>query len=208
MTFPTFTEQDFHVFALDGLETRMQALQREIQPKFATMGENISAFLTTHLNDPVYTHIARHARRTVNPPEETWVAWATNKRGYKAHPHFQLGLRDTFVFAWFALIYECEQKKQFANNFLKNVQKYSSHIPDDFYISVDHTTPDVTSVDDLNKDDWESILKRLATIKKAEFLCGILIPRKEAVSLNGNVLQKRIEKTFEQLLPFYHLSFE
>lgn len=208
MKFPTFTEQDFHVFALDDLETRMQALQREIQPKFATIGESISAYLTSQIGDPVYTHVARHARRTVNPPEETWVAWAANKRGYKAHPHFQLGLRDTFVFAWFALIYECEKKKQFANNFLKNVQKYSNQIPNDFYISIDHTTPDVTSVADLDRDNWERTLKRLTTVKKAEFLCGILIPRKEAVNLNGNVLQKKIEKTFEQLLPFYHLSFE
>ncbi|MCH5584008.1 DUF1054 domain-containing protein [Shimazuella sp. AN120528] len=208
MVFPTFTEQDFHVFAIDGLETRMEALQREIQPKFSTIGEHVSAHLTNKLGDTVYTHIARHARRTVNPPEETWVAWATNKRGYKAHPHFQLGLRDTFVFAWFALIYECEQKQQFANNFLKNVQKYSNQIPKDFYISLDHTIPDVTLVKTLDKENWESIMKRLATVKKAEFLCGMLIPRKEAVSLNGNVLQKKIEKTFDQLLPLYHLSFE
>jgi uncharacterized protein YktB (UPF0637 family) len=208
MTFPTFTEEDFHVFAIDGLETRMQALQREIQPKFSTMGQNISAYLTSKLGNPVYTHIARHARRTVNPPEETWVAWATNKRGYKAHPHFQLGLRDTFAFAWFALIYECEQKKQFADNFLKNVQKYSNLIPKDFYISVDHTIPDVTSVATLDKDNWELMMKRLASVKKAEFLCGMLIPRKEAVSLNGNVLQKKIEKTFDHLSPLYHLSFE
>jgi uncharacterized protein YktB (UPF0637 family) len=208
MTFPTFTEQDFHVFALEGLDTRMQALQRDIQPKFATIGESISAFLTSQIGDPVYTHIARHARRTVNPPEETWVAWAANKRGYKAHPHFQLGLRDTFVFVWFALIYECEQKKQFASNFLKDAQKYSSQVPDHFYISIDHTSPDVTSVAELDLDNWESTLERLATVKKAEFLCGRLIPRKEAVRLSGNVLQEIIEETFEQLLPFYHLSFE
>ncbi|WP_028775455.1 YktB family protein [Shimazuella kribbensis] len=208
MSFPTFTNEDFHVFAIDGLESRMEALQREIQPKFSTMGESISEFLTTKLGDTVYTHIARHARRTVHAPEETWVAWSTNKRGYKAHPHFQLGLRDTHLFAYFALIYECEQKKIFANHFLKNIQKYSSFIPHDFYISIDHTTPDVTAASSLDPERWKSIMERLAKVKKAEFLCGILIPRKEAVNLNGKILQKKVEKTYDQLMPLYHLSFE
>lgn len=208
MTFPSFTDQDFHVFAIDGLNPRMEALQREIQPKFSTIGEDISTFLTQKLGEPVYTHIARHARRTVHAPEETWVAWSTNKRGYKAHPHFQLGLRDTYLFAWFALIYEYEQKKTFANQFLQNLMDNKATIPNEFYISVDHTTPDVTAVSDFDQDTWTSVLKRLATVKKAEFLCGMLIPRKEAVQINGKTLQASVEKTFNQLLPLYHLSFE
>jgi uncharacterized protein YktB (UPF0637 family) len=208
MAFPTFTNQDFHVFAIDGLDSRMEALQRDIQPKFATIGEDISAFLTAKLGEPVYTHIARHARRTVNAPEETWVAWSTNKRGYKAHPHFQLGLRDTYLFAWFALIYECEQKKAFAEQFLKQLDTYRAGIPHTFYISLDHTTPDVTAVKDIDQNQWKSVLKRLSTVKKAEFLCGTLIPRKEAVKMSGKTLQKQLESTFEQLLPLYHLSFE
>jgi uncharacterized protein YktB (UPF0637 family) len=208
MAFPTFTNEDFHVFAIDGLTSRMEALQREIQPKFTTIGESVSEFLSTKLGDTTYTHIARHARRTVHPPEETWVAWSTNKRGYKAHPHFQLGLRDTYLFAWFALIYECEQKKSFAEHFLQNIEKYTNQISKDFYVSVDHTTPDVTSVASLDQDGWESIMTRLSKVKKAEFLCGMLIPRKEAIDLSGAILQQRIESSFDQLLPLYHLSFE
>jgi uncharacterized protein YktB (UPF0637 family) len=208
MTFPTFTNNDFHVFAIDGLESRMEALQREIQPKFSQIGEDISEFLSSKLGDTAYTHIARHARRTVHAPEETWVAWSTNKRGYKSHPHFQLGLRDTHLFVYFALIYECEQKKQFAQHFLQNISKYSNLIPKDYYISIDHTSPDVTDVSSLDIEGWKSIMERLAKVKKAEFLCGILIPRKKAISLNGKVLQKKIEKTYEQLMPLYHLAIE
>ena len=37
-------------------------------------------------------HVAKHARRSVNPPIDTWVAFAPNKRGYKMLPHFQIGL--------------------------------------------------------------------------------------------------------------------
>ena len=51
-------------------------------------------------------------------------------------------------------------------------------------------------------------MNRLAKVKKAEFLCGMLISRKDAVRLGGKTLQKRIETTFDKLLPLYHLSFE
>ena len=36
-----------------------------------------------------YPHVAKHARRSVNPPKDTWVAFATSKRGYKMLPHFK-----------------------------------------------------------------------------------------------------------------------
>jgi hypothetical protein len=35
------------------------------------------------------------------------LAFANSKRGYKKLPHFQIGLWDTHMFVWFAIIYEC-----------------------------------------------------------------------------------------------------
>ena len=51
--------------------------------------------------------------RTVNPPNDTWVAFAANKRGYKMMPHFQIGLWETHLFVWFAVIYEAPNKAEF-----------------------------------------------------------------------------------------------
>jgi uncharacterized protein YktB (UPF0637 family) len=208
LSFPKITNKDFHIFSIDGLEPRMEALKKQVRPKFERMGETISSFLTTQLGKPVHTHVAKHARRTVHAPEETWVAWSTNKRGYKAHPHFQIGIRDTHLFAWFALIYECEQKKTFANNFLEDISIYTNDIPTYFYISEDHTKPDATLVAEMKKDRWKIVMNRLASVKKAEFLCGLLIPRQEAITLTSATLQSRTEKAFHKLLPLYHLAFE
>ena len=36
--------------------------------------------------------MAKHARRTVNPPDDTWVAFALDKRGYKKHCHFKVAV--------------------------------------------------------------------------------------------------------------------
>ncbi|SEN07690.1 Protein of unknown function [Lihuaxuella thermophila] len=110
MRSPNFIENDFEVFNIDGLEPRMYALKRQIRPKFEMIGEQIAPYLSMLVGEPVAVHIAKHARRTVNPPEETWVAWSTSRRGYKSLPHFQFGIRDLHLFIWFALIYECDKK--------------------------------------------------------------------------------------------------
>src|SRR5699024_11327687 len=60
----------------------------------------------------MHLHIAKHARRTVNPPNDTWMAIAGNKRGYKKHPHFQVGLWDDHLFIWLAYIYELPRSEE------------------------------------------------------------------------------------------------
>lgn len=205
---PSFGERDFAVFHIHGLDGRMEALRHQIRPKFEMIGQAMSTSLTPMLQQEVYTHVAKHARRTVHPPEETWVAWSTNKRGYKAHPHFQLGLRDTYLFAWFALIYECEQKPIFARKLKAQFPSTWSKIPSHFYISQDHTQPDVTQISDLSEEQTIQILDRLEKVKKAEFLCGIVLPRQEVTKLSGENLFQQIEQAFEQLLPLYHLAYE
>ena len=48
---------------------------------------------------PAFAHVAKHARRTVNPPDDTWVAFALDKRGYKKHCHFKVAVsRDRVRF--------------------------------------------------------------------------------------------------------------
>jgi uncharacterized protein YktB (UPF0637 family) len=41
--------------------------------------------------------VARHARRTVNPPDDTWVAFAPDRRGYKKHCHFKVAVSRNAV---------------------------------------------------------------------------------------------------------------
>lgn len=204
---PAFTDTDFAVFQVPGLENRMEALRTTIRPKFEVYGQAIASYLAPRLGEEVFVHIAKHARRTVNPPDETWVAWATNKRGYKAHPHFQLGFRDSYLFAWFALIYECEKKQPFARKLQEQMQLWDQ-LPDHFYLSEDHTKPDITPVHGITEDQITHILDRLAKVKKAEFLCGLVIPSEEVTQLSGEKLLEKLEQSFDQLLPLYHLAIK
>ncbi|SFX27582.1 Uncharacterized protein YktB, UPF0637 family [Thermoactinomyces sp. DSM 45891] len=202
---PVFTESDFSVFQIPGLENRMEALQKTIRPKFEAFGQIMAQNLTAQLGDEVFVHIAKHARRTVNPPDETWVAWATNKRGYKAHPHFQLGLCGTHLFAWFALIYECDKKQPFARKLQDHLQIWKQ-IPKSFYVSEDHTKQDIIPVQEITNVRIVEILDRLSKVKKAEFLCGLVIPAEEVATLSGEQLLGRLEETFEKLIPLYRFA--
>ncbi|MFK4998367.1 DUF1054 family protein [Bacillus sp. N9] len=138
MQFSGFTQSDFDTFQINGLENRMHAIQERIQPKFHTIGTILADDLSSLLGNEMFLHIARHARRTVNPPQDTWLAISNNKRGYKQHPHFQVGLFDDHLFIWLAFIYELPGKAEIAKTFLHHLNLLESTIPSDFVVSLDH----------------------------------------------------------------------
>src|SRR5690625_7775230 len=76
MKFNGFSQKDFDTFLIDGLDERMKAIQTRIQPKFQEIGSYLTDYLSVQLGNEVFLHIAKHARRTVNPPQDTWLAIA------------------------------------------------------------------------------------------------------------------------------------
>ncbi|EMA6341319.1 YktB family protein [Bacillus cytotoxicus] len=205
MTLQTFQSADFAVFSVDGLERRMNAIKTHIQPKLETLGEQFSHYLSDQTGEPFFYHVAKHARRKVNPPNDTWVAFSTNKRGYKMLPHFQIGLWGTHAFIYFGLIYECPQKEVAAHALLEHLNDLKTNIPNHFVWSIDHTKPDVLPHDTLESKELQKIIERLATVKKAELLVGIHIAPEEFSSMTNEQFQTKIESTIHSLLPLYKI---
>ena len=203
MPFTGFTEKDFQTFTIDGLDSRMEAIQDRIQPKFREIGQELTEQLSLKLGQEMFLHIAKHARRTVNPPKDTWLAIAANKRGYKQHPHFQVGLFDDHLFIWLAYIYELPKKAEIADKFLQEIAELQSIIPRDFYLSMDHMKKEAIS---FGESDLENVLTRFRNVKKAEFLVGRHIATDDPVLKDGDALVDLIESTFDTLLPIYKIS--
>ncbi|MCG1029785.1 DUF1054 domain-containing protein [Virgibacillus halodenitrificans] len=201
MNFDGFKQHDFDTFSINGLDERMEAIQSRIQPKFQELGSYMVDYLSAQLGNEVYLHIAKHARRTVNPPKDTWLAIADNKRGYKKHPHFQIGLFDDHVFIWLALIYELDHKKEIAQTFLDNYQTLEK-LPDYYRISLDHTKKTSISLKQLEKKDVE----RFRDVKKAEFLIGQHLPSTDLRVKNGDKFINTVKDTFNSLIPFYQMA--
>lgn len=206
MTFSGFTNEDFDVFKIDGFEERMNALRTIIRPKLEELGNFFAPTLSTSTGEEMFSHVAKHARRTVNPPKDTWVAFASNPRGYKMLPHFQIGLWETHVFIWFAVIYEAHNKAEFGLKLEENLTNIYEDTRKDFVWSVDHTNPKVLLHKDLSKEELKAMFKRLQTIKTAEILCGYQIPREEATSMSPNDFIKKVDFVFKQLMSLYKLA--
>jgi uncharacterized protein YktB (UPF0637 family) len=205
MKFEGFTKNDFDTFNIDGLDARMTAIQKRIQPKFQIIGQTLTDDLSATIGNEMFLHIARHARRSVNPPNDTWLAIAANKRGYKQHPHFQVGLFDDHVFLWLAFIYELPNKTEIAKTFLKNLDLLKTTVPNDFVVSLDHMKKDSVSMKEIN---LKESLERFRDVKKAELLIGRHIPADDPILLDGNEFMNIAKETFESLIPLYKLSYE
>jgi uncharacterized protein YktB (UPF0637 family) len=205
MAIKGFTEEDFNVFTIDGLDQRMDAIKTVIRPKFETLSQIFTDELSVLTKDPIYPHIAKHARRTINPPNDTWISFSSNPRGYKMQPHFQIGLWETHLFIWYAVIYEAKDKEKIGQRLASQTETIKNLIPSDYVWSVDHMKPDVIPHNTLTVDSLNTMFNRLQSVKKAELLCGYQIPREEAVKLSGDQLVDIIHDVFVHLIPLYNV---
>ena len=205
MSFLGFQETDFQTLDIDGLEPRMKAIQERIQPKFRAIGEELASYLSDKLNQDMHLHIARHARRTKNPPNDTWVAFSHQKRGYKKHPHFQVGLWNDRVFVWLAFIYELPNKKEIAELYLRNQHKLKKHIHKEYVISMNHMKKDTKQMD---SDILTYTLERFKTVKKSELLIGKQFAKTDPLVENGEAFIHEVKAIFLKLSPIYQLAFK
>lgn len=198
-----FSKNDFNVFTIGGLEERMQNLTDIVRPKFHQLGEHFSSYFSAKTGDEFFYHVAKHARRTVNPPKDSWVAFSNYKRGYKALPHFQIGLWESHLFIVLAVIYEAPQKADMAERLLSSMDAFQA-IDSNYSISGDHTSPLYETIDESSKEEQlTKLLIRLKQVKKGEFLIGRYIKCEEVCKLSEKQFIDLATETFDQLMPIY-----
>lgn len=200
-----FTQADFDVFKIDGLDNRMAELIEQTRPKLENLGEHFSSYLTDLTGDETIAHVAKHARRTTNPPDDTWVAFSTNPRGYKMMPHFQIGLYGDHAFCMYGIIYESNDKERLAKNWLKNIDKFDK-LPRTYQISLDHMKPEKTPLNKLSDEELEAGLIRLRDVKKGEFLVGKVYKPGDKVFESDEAFIADLEKVMKKLLPLYNVD--
>ncbi|PFP29827.1 hypothetical protein COJ96_09080 [Bacillus sp. AFS073361] len=121
-------------------------------------------------------------------------------------PHFQIGMWNTHLFIWFAVIYEAPQKELIAERFSKKIAKIYKDTPKDYVWSVDHTKPETIAHRHLSKEELRSLFDRLHNVKKAELLCGYTIEREKVIQLGSDQLIQQIEGVFEKVATLYRIS--
>ncbi|MEX2460881.1 MAG: DUF1054 domain-containing protein [Paenibacillaceae bacterium] len=206
MAFTGFTPNDFATFTIEGLEQRMIAIRERIQPKFKELGSMLRDEAALLAGNEMFLHIARHARRKINAPKDTWLAICNNKRGYKQHPHFQVGLFDDHVFVWFALIYELPHKKAIAEGYLKQLNKIKKLIPQEYIISFDHMQKAAIVAGHLTQLQFKHQLERFRDIQKVELLVGRHFLANDPILKDGEAFSREVKATVEALFPLYTMA--
>jgi uncharacterized protein YktB (UPF0637 family) len=203
-SFPSFTAADFDAFLVPGLEERMTAIKAGPRPKLEELGRLMAPELQHLTGFAFYPHIAKHQRRKINPPTDTWIAWSTNPRGYKMAPHFQVGLWESHLFIQAGVIYEAAERARFAERLLASPPSLPGH----YRWLEDYMVPTGIRQDQMTSADWARIADRLVNRKQADAMVGIDVPRAHAERLSGDELVALVRETFETLVPVWRHASE
>lgn len=197
-----FNEESFDVFEIDGLENRMKAIRENIQPAFQAVGEKSKNMLQDQLKEVFYLHIAQHRRRTVYPPESTWCALSTSKRGYKRYPHFQIAINDEYLAAWLSFIDNPDYEQEMAEKLL-HTRELFEQLSADFVINQDHTQK---TIQPFNQENLEKTLIRWQKVKKGEFQIGRVIHKDSELLAHPESVSDFLVATHLQLIPVYQVA--
>ena len=99
MTTPGFAPADFKVFEVEGFNERMQQIYAHVRPKLLRLGDELAPAIARRLHLEFFPHVAKHARRSVNPPPETWAAFGPSPKGYKRFGYLALCISGVGIHA-------------------------------------------------------------------------------------------------------------
>lgn len=109
-----FTPNDFAVFKVEGFDHRMQQIYAHVRPKLLRLGDELAPELARKLHLEFFPHVAKHARRTVNPPPETWAAFGPSPRGYKRYGYLALCISRAGLHARVVVKSEADRRPEMA----------------------------------------------------------------------------------------------
>lgn len=109
-----FTSADFEVFNVQGFSERMEELYAHVRPRLLRLGDELAPELARKLHLEFFPHVAKHARRTVNPPPETWCAFGPSQRGYKRYGYLALCISSIGLHARLVVKPEADNRPRIA----------------------------------------------------------------------------------------------
>ena len=119
-----FTLTDFEVFKVEGFSERMEQIYEHVRPKLIRLGDELAPEIARKLHMEFFPHVARHARRTVNPPSETWAAFGPSPRGYKRYGYLALCISGLGLHARAVVKSEADNRPAMA----RGLQRQAAHL--------------------------------------------------------------------------------
>jgi uncharacterized protein YktB (UPF0637 family) len=203
-----FGAGDFKVFDVKGFRPRMDQIRERLRPKLEALGHSLAPAIQRTTGDETFAHVAKHARRTVNAPEDTWVAFAADRRGYKKHVHFKVALSRNCVRFLFEVGPEHAGKKQWAAAWKKNAPKVGPvlrRVRGLAWFKNEHDETPVATLGDLTPDDLVALADELVRTRDGQLVVGRRVTADEAARWTEAQYRTAALETFRALAPLYRL---
>ncbi len=209
MGFTGFTAKDFQVFAMPDFAGRMGAIRQKIQPKLMTLAEEMAPDFRRLVGAEIYAHVAKHMRRSVNPPGDTWVAFGPDKRGYKKTQHFKVAISRHCVRFLFEIGPEYATKTKWSRTWQAHIDPLIPHlqrVKGLGWFKNEHDEDPAADLKDMTPEQIRDLAKELTRRKDGQLVLGRRVVQGEAIDLASTALEKEALVLFAILLPLYRLS--
>jgi uncharacterized protein YktB (UPF0637 family) len=203
-----FVAGDFKVFDVKGFRARMGEIRGRVRPKLEAFGHSLAPSVARSLGSQTFAHVARHARRTVNPPDDTWVAFAPDARGYKKHCHFKVAVSRNCVRFLFEVGPEHADKRRWAAAWKKNAPKLGAvlrRVRGLAWFENEHDEAPAAMLADLSADRLGELGDALTRGRDGQLVLGRAVPAAEAARWTDAQYRAAALEAFRALAPLYRL---
>ena len=203
-----FTQKDFKVFDVADFEGRMTALRGQIQPKLSDIGEALAPGVAGLVDQSLYVHVAKHARRTVNPPDDTWAALGADKRGYKKDVHFKVAVSRNCVRLLFELGPEYYDKAEWALKWRRDIRGITSTLASGqklAWFKDEHDERPEADLSGWSGKQFASLGQEVIRRKDGHLVIGRRIESDAIIQMNPTQFKRIALGTFRSVAPLFSM---
>ena len=209
MAIAPFTLRDFRVFDLAGFPERMAAIRDRLRPKLEALGEALRAPAGQAAGTELHPHVARHARRTVNLLDDTWVAFGFGRRGYKSAAHFKVAVSRHGVRFLFEVGPEHAAKAAVARAWKREARRLRpalGTVPSLAWFKDEHDEAPAAALADLDPAGWSGLADGLTRTRDGQLVLGRRVEAAEAVRWTAADYERVAGETFTALGGCFRLA--
>jgi uncharacterized protein YktB (UPF0637 family) len=203
-----FTAQDFKVFDIKGFNERMAAILTRIRPKLKSIGEELAPKVSELVDVSLFVHVAKHARRTVNPPDDTWAALGANARGYKKDVHFKVAVSRHCVRFLFEVGPEYYAKTDWTKEWQHQFKTIAGFLKGNKgldWFKNEHDEDPNADIASLAPSELKKLADELTRRKDGQLVFGRRVEAADFVELKAKQIEKTALATFKPLAPLFQI---
>ena len=208
MTIEPFDPGDFRVFDVPEFADRMAAIRARVRPKLEGLDAALAPDVAKLTGAEIHARAAKHARRTVNPPDHTWVAFGPGRRGYRKARYFKTAVSRHAVRFLFELGPEFAAKPAWVRAWnraaprLRRALVRPKHLA---WFRNEHDEVPIARLEELDPARWARRGEELTRTRDGQLVLGRRVDAARAARWSGPDYARAARETFGALRECFRL---